>query len=214
MYEVYVAKNGMTIFVGPGGKGEGDFIVYVKTQSGAVPSFISDLEGRPKHIEWVNLYRDFYHFALTRDADFSRKRLASLPLKLAEETIKNQYASTIRSGGFPAPRAVFQEAYQSLLKAAEEHVGHYQKAPLDFTIALLELLFIQEEVNYPYPKGVLHLLLPKMLEAELLCELPQEAKRAGETLQDLQNAVTQIAIWKDRRTTNQLFKKWRMLFGL
>ncbi len=213
--EVYVAKNKMKIFVGPGGKGRGDFIVYVKTQSGAVPPFISDPEGRPRHIEWVNLYRDFYRFAFTRNPRFSARRLASLPLELARKTIENPYVHTIRGGGsFPTPRAVFREPYKSLLAAVEQHVGLYQQATLDFIVALLELLFIQEEVNYPYPKGVLHVLLPQMLEAELLGSLPQEARQAGETLQSLRDAVTRIAMWENQDTAERLRRKWKSFFNL
>jgi len=210
MKQVYAVEDqSLKIYVGRGKKGARDFIVYVKTHSGAVPPFISDPEGRPRHIEWVNLYRDFYRFSRSRNPRFSKRTLASLPFKLATSTFVRPIEE---ANALPVPRAVYSEPYRSLLEAVERHIGRYEQAPLDFIVTLLELLFIQEATNYP--TGVLHILLPKMLEAELLGSLPQNAARTGETLQSLRGAVTLIARWEDRDTAMRLLRKWKEFFSI
>ena len=198
----------LKIYVGRGKKGERDFIVYVKTQNDAVPPFISSPEGRPRHIEWVDLYRDFYRFSRSQNPHFSEGVLAPLPPKLATST----YVRPIEAGVLPVPHAVYSVSYRSLLASAEQHVGRYKPAPLDFVVALLELLFVQEVSNYR--AGVLHILLTKMLRDELLGTLPGNAARAGETPQSLQNAVTSLAVWKKGSATRQLFNKWRGFYGV
>jgi len=210
MKPVYTAKNrGLTIYVGHGNKGKKDFIIYVKTKSGAVPPFISDPDGRPKHIEWVNLYRDFYRFSHSRNPRFSENKLAPLPYELATST----YVRPIKEvGALPTPHAVNSVSYRGLLNSIEQHVGSYEQAPLDFIVPLLELLFIQEVTNYS--KGVLHVLLPQMLRDELLGTLPESAGGAGETLSSLQSAVTSIAAWETHDRSMRLLKKWRGFYGI
>jgi len=209
---VYITEDGgLKIYVGNGKKGERDFIVYVRTQNGTNPSFISDPEGRPRHIEWVDLYRDFYRFSHSKNSRFSKRNLASLPFALATSTYVRPMPID-EANVFPKPRAVYSDPFKSLLASTKQLVGHYELAPLDFILALLELLFIQEVTNYP--NGVLHKLLPKMLENELLGNLPQGAVRAGESVQSLQEAVTLIAKWENKRIANQLFRKWRILLGI
>lgn len=207
---VYITKDeSLKIYVGHGKKGKRDFIVHVRTRSGTNPSFISNPEGRPRHIEWVNLYRDFYRFSYSENPHYSERSLASLPFALATST----YVRPVDEANvFPKPRAVYNDPFKSLLARAKRLIGHYERAPLDFILALLELLFIQEVTNYP--SGVLHKLLPKMLEAELLGNLPQGAVRAGESAQSLQEAVTLIAKWENGGIAHQLFRKWRRLFGI
>lgn len=209
--EVYVTQSkNLRILVGPGKKKRGlDFIVYVKTRGGVAPLFISDPKGRPRHIEWVQLYRDFYQFASNKDELFSKEYLAPLPYEIATSAYIQPIEGT---GVLPEPQIVHDLRFKRFLKTVSLRVGYYKPAPLDFIATLLELLFIQEETNYP--DGVLHKLLPLMLKAELQGRLPKKAEQAGETPKSLHNAVTQIAEWKDKDEAKRLLKKWIELFPI
>lgn len=205
---VYTSKAGaLKIYLAPGKKGPRDFIVHVQTRRGDSPPFTTGQRGRPLHIDWVNLYRDFYRFSHTKDPRFSEGVLAAMPHRLATSRFVRPTAVDL-----PSPRAIYNEPFTSAVVDAQRLTGQYEQAPLDFILAMLELIFVQEVTNYP--KGVLHILLTKMLRDELLSALPGNAARAGETPQSLQNAVTSLAVWKKGYATRQLFNKWRGFYGV
>ena len=199
--------------VSRGRKSEHDFVLSVIPLSTSY-QFARGKYGVPLHDDWVRELWRLQEELAGRGRETEARALGTVPLAIARRFLREETS-------FPPPiLSLEDEGVRRFLGSLGELPQADSRGepliPADFLVVLIELLLVQEEVNFPSRKGyVLQKLLPLMLWHDATKELPPAALRQGETPSSLRLAIKKIASWnkyiqgEELRERNKIMGAWR-----